>query len=152
MFAQECRVARADRSREDRGLTPDGAPTLTGERHLLTRQLDWIAQQPWVDDFHDELKTLARQLQRANQTLETPVGTCGTLQPGGALCDGKVWHVLIRPDGKVMRAHHVQPAHDDEPGFRCSTCRRVWTGTDAVRKRADMWIDEQNRKAEAATR
>jgi hypothetical protein len=122
--------------------------TVTGERTLLTRHLDWIAQQPWVDDLHTELKELLTQLRRANNTLEAHVGTCGTLQPTGSLCEGKVWHVLIQPDGRIARGR-TRPGPHDEPGFRCSRCRRVWTGTEAVRKRNDMWLDEQKRKGQA---
>lgn len=124
-------------------------PTIGSERQLLTRHLDWIARQPWVDDFHTELHDLVTALKRANNSQETPVGICETLLPGGELCDGQVWHVLIKPDGTVVRAARTAPSPDDEPGFRCGRCRRVWTGTDAVRKRDQMWRDEQARKASA---
>jgi len=123
-------------------------PGVTGERDLLSRNLTWIAQQPWVADLHHDLVGLLKQLQRANGTHEAPVGTCGTLQSDGALCDGAVWHIVIKPDGKIARPQQTFVGPNDEPGFRCAGCRRVWTGTDAVRKRNDMWIEEQTRKAD----
>lgn len=122
--------------------------TVTGERALLTLQLDWITRQPWVDEMHTQLTELLAQLHRANNSLEVHVGTCGTLRPDGNLCDGKVWHVLVKPDGRVVQGDRAS-GPDDEPGFRCSSCRRVWTGTEAVRKRDDLWRDEQARKVKA---
>jgi len=125
--------------------------TLTGERDLLTRQLPWIAEQPWVDEFYDEIRTLLAALRWVNGSQRIPVGMCETLLPDGSLCEGQVWHVLIKPDGKVIRedARSI-PDPEDEPGFRCAACRRVWTGTEAVRKRDDMWRDEQNRRTQRA--
>lgn len=122
--------------REDRELTAPARITITGERDLLTRQLLWIAEQPWADETYSDLKALLASLQRFNGTLEVSVGKCDSLQPSGFLCTGKVWHIEIK--------HADGP---DEPGFRCDTCRRVWTGTEAVRKRHAMWLDEQERKA-----
>jgi hypothetical protein len=140
--------AWADNVRDDRKLTRPEHVTLSGERNLLTRQLvDWVARQYYVADFYDELQRLTRSLKRANNTVEVHAGTCDTLRPDGELCGGKVWHVLVKPDGKVVRGGRM-PGPDDEPGFRCATCRRVWTGTEAVRKRHDMWLDEQKRKTE----
>lgn len=121
--------------------------TLTGERDLLTRQLPWIASQPWVDVFHADLRELLSALRRANNSQRTPVGRCDSVRPDGLMCEGKVWHVLIKPDGKIVRDGVGVPAPEDEPGFRCDSCRRVWTGTDAVRLRDRMWRDEQERKA-----
>lgn len=124
--------------------------TLTGERELLARHLPWIAEQAWVDELYDELRALLAALRRANSTEHLPAGVCGTLLSDGSQCEGKVWHVLIKPDGKVERADSRPPAREDEPGFRCGACRRVWTGTDAVRLRDRMWRDEQNRQTSSA--
>lgn len=121
--------------------------TVTGARDLLSKQLDWIARQPWVDDMYNELADLLAAMRRVNSTQDVPVGVCGSLQPDGNLCEGKVWHVLVKPDGRIARGDQIA-GPDDEPGFRCGTCRRIWTGTDAVRKRHDMWLDEQTRKSE----
>lgn len=134
--------------REDRDLATPERITVTGERDLLTRQLPWIAEQPWVDELMAELTALVKALRRVNGTWDEAVGKCDTLQPDGNLCDGDVWHVIIHPDGTLARGTHTKPGPDDEPGFRCGRCRRVWTGTEAVRKRDDLWRDEQARKAE----
>jgi hypothetical protein len=139
--------AWADNVRDDRRLAHPDTTTLSGERDLLTRQLRWIADQYWVVDFYAELKRVAGELASANGTADVPVGTCGSLRPDGQLCEGDVWHILLRPDGSVVQADEL-PYADAQPGFRCGSCRRVWTGTDAVRKRHDMWLTEQTRKTE----
>lgn len=126
------------------------AATVTGERDLLTRQLDWISRQPWVDDLYRDMTELLAALRRANNTLDVHVGQCDTARPDGTLCDGKVWNVLIKPDGSIARGHTKTAGPDDQPGFRCATCRRVWVGVDALRKRNDMWIDQQQRKESKA--
>jgi hypothetical protein len=122
--------------REERELSEPESITITGERDLLSRQLVWACEQPWIDEMHHDLSRLLRQLQRLNNTLELPVGRCESFQPDGSQCSGQVWHTEIR--------HEEGP---DEPGFRCDRCRRVWTGTEAVRLRDRMWRDEQERKA-----
>ncbi|HET6849859.1 MAG TPA: hypothetical protein VFH74_13415 [Gaiellales bacterium] len=122
--------------REERDLSAPEHVTITGERDALSRHLAWAAEQPWVDDMYRDVAKLLRQIKRLNNTLELPVGRCDSLMPSGKLCDGKVWHTEIR--------HENGP---DEPGFRCGSCRRVWTGTEAVRLRDRMWRDEQERKA-----
>jgi hypothetical protein len=38
--------------REERGFTSQAAVTISGERDVLTRALDWIAEQPWVDEMY----------------------------------------------------------------------------------------------------
>jgi hypothetical protein len=132
--------------REERELAIPERITVVSERDLLSRQLDWIADQEWVDEFHDDLSGLLNALRRANNTLMLPVGKCETYQPDGSACDGKVWHIMIKPDGTVERGS-ASADPKDEPGFRCGSCRRVWTGTEAVRLRDRMWRDEQERKA-----
>lgn len=136
----------ADNVRDARRMSRPTRVTLTGERDLLTRQLRWIAEQYWVADFYEELKPLARELAAANGVADVPVGVCDTIRPDGEECGGQVWHVLIRPDGKIRKSG--PPSPDDEPGFRCSTCRRITTGTEAVRQRDRMWRAEQARKTE----
>lgn len=121
--------------REDRMLTPPEKITVVGERALLTVHLAWCAEQPFIDEMYAELAELLADLKRTNGTYEAPVGDCESLQPDGSMCGGKVWHVVIRHDDGP-----------DEPGFRCGACRRVWTGTEAVRKRDDMWRTELARK------
>lgn len=123
--------------------------TVHSERALLTKHLDWCCAQPWVDELHQELHDLLAALRRTNNTLITSVGSCESVRPDGSLCDGRVWHVIIKPDGTIQRGESSSNP-DDEPGFRCGTCRRVWTGTEAVRLRDRMWRDEQERKGKTA--
>lgn len=107
-------------------------PTIASERDLLTRQLTWIVGQPMVADLHAQLRDLLAQLRRVNGTADTPAGRCSSLQPDATECGGTI--------------RHIELEHDDgppEPGFRCGRCRRVWTGTEAVRLRHQLWLDEQ---------
>lgn len=123
--------------REERHLATPRRITVSGERDLLTRQLEWIAEQPWVDEMFGEVKKLVAQLKRVNGTADLPVGKCSTLYDGEE-CGGHIRNVELQ--------------HDDgstEPGFRCDRCRRVWTGTEAVRLRNALWVDEQAKKASA---
>lgn len=129
----------ADNVRDYRKLSVPEHTTLSGERDLLTRQLRYIAEQDWVRDFYTELKQLARELTTANGTADVPAGVCTDIDNGHE-CGGNVWHIMIK--------HSVGA---DEPGFRCSKCRRVWTGTEAVRKRDRMWRADQERKAGSAS-
>jgi hypothetical protein len=60
-----------------RGFTSQAAVTISGERDVLTRALDWIAEQPWVDEMFNEVRQLVGQLKAANGTQdEKPVGRC----------------------------------------------------------------------------
>jgi hypothetical protein len=84
--------------------------TISGERDLLTRHLDWIAAQPWVDEFYDELRRLLNQLRAANGTQEDrPVGRCYLPDQIG-LCNGPIWL-----DTAAGHAH-------------CGRCRATWDG------------------------
>lgn len=114
--------------REERGLaTPTGPATISGERDLLTRQLPWIIEQDWVDDMAQEVHQLLGALQRANRTQRVPAGRDDSIT-NGAECGGTIWHVTID--------HH--DGGQPEPGFRCDKCRRVWTGTGALRLRDQL--------------
>ncbi len=99
-------------------------PTITGERDLLTRHLSWIAAQPWVDEFYDELRKLAAHLKRVNGTqADKPVGRCYLPvslsevsqdpprgEGSGETCNGPVW-----VDDAAGHAH-------------CGSCRSTWDG------------------------
>lgn len=121
--------------REERALSTPDRVTISGERDVLTRHLDWIAGQPWVDEMFAEVKKLAAQIKRANGTADLPVGKCTTLYDGYE-CGGTIRNVEIdHHDGAI------------EPGFKCNRCRRVWTGTEAVRLRNALWVEEQQKAA-----
>jgi hypothetical protein len=69
--------------------------TVTTERQLLTRHLDWVAAQPWAADLWESLQALRGQLQKANGTAEPgPLpGRCPRLVAGRE-CGGKLWPVV----------------------------------------------------------
>jgi hypothetical protein len=96
--------------REERDLgTPDSV-TITGERDLLSRHLDWIAEQPWVDEAYGDLRTLLGQLKAANGTQDDkPVGRCYLPAETGT-CNGPIW-----VDQAAGHAH-------------CGRCRSAWDG------------------------
>lgn len=96
--------------REERGMTDPDTVTITGERDLLTRQLDWVAEQSWVDECYTDLRNLLGQLQSANGTTpEKPVGRCYLPAEEGP-CGGPIWVDLPLGD-----------AH-------CGRCQSTWTG------------------------
>lgn len=113
--------------REERDLAEPGTVTITGERDLLTRQLDWIAEQPWVDECYTDLRNLLGQLQAANGTApEKPAGRCPDLITGSD-CGGPVWV-------------------DDVAGHAyCSRCQRTWDGREL--NRLGLILEAQRREA-----
>lgn len=102
--------------REERNLaTPDDAATVIGEAAFLRRHLLWIAEQPWVDELYDDIRTLHRQLADAvGDYRPRPVGRCGVAtedgECGGALMPSR-WSV----------------------GVYCGRCGASWTETDLER-------------------
>jgi hypothetical protein len=96
--------------REERDLASPDHVTILSERRTLSAQLDWICEQPWVDEMVDELRALRRQLKASNGTNEIrkkAVGICPTLLEEGE-CGGRLW-----PDD--ARGH-----------VTCDTCDRVF--------------------------
>lgn len=86
------------------------APTITSERRLLTVHLEWIAAQPWVDEFYAELRELLASLKSLNGTQDDrPVGRCYLPSDEGA-CGGPIW-----VDTTAGHAH-------------CGRCRQTWDG------------------------
>jgi hypothetical protein len=117
--------------REERDLVARWPVTVTGERDTLTRQLDWIAEQPWVDEFHSDLTTLLGQLRAANGTVEDkPVGRCYLPKPEG-LCDGPIWVDMV--------AGHAY----------CARCREAWDGPRLAILRHNL---EEQRREDARPR
>jgi hypothetical protein len=96
--------------REERQLSPAEQITITGERDCLTRNLNWIAAQPWCDDALDELTALLGQLQNTNHTAAAkPLARCHLSADEGQ-CGG-----AIRVNWEDGYAH-------------CGKCRATWTG------------------------
>lgn len=96
--------------REERELATPDRVTVLSERRTLTAQLEWICEQPWVDELVTELRQLRSQLKASNGTNEIrkkPVGICPTLLEEGE-CGGRLWPEDIK--GHVV----------------CDTCDRVF--------------------------
>jgi hypothetical protein len=107
--------------REERDLTPpDGPATVVGERRTLSTHLEWIAAQPWVEEFYGELRSLRTQLKATNGTQdEKPYGRCYLPTPIG-VCNGPIW--------LDMAAGH---AH-------CARCKQTWDGPQLVHLQWEM--------------
>lgn len=97
-------------AREERGFSSRGRITVTGERAYLARQMDWMCEQPWIDEFYGELRQLVSALRELNGTAaEKPVGRCYLPAEHGT-CDGPVW--LDQASGHAY----------------CGRCRETWDG------------------------
>jgi hypothetical protein len=113
--------------REERNLSDAGSVTISGERDVLTRALDWIAEQPWVDECFHDVRQLVGQLKAANGTRpEKPVGKCYLITATG-ICDGPIWV-------------------DDAAGHAyCGRCRETWTGAQLLLLKKQMELDARER-------
>lgn len=112
--------------REERGFVP-GSVTVTGERDLLTRQLEWIAEQPWVDECYGDLSRLLGQLRACNGTApEKPAGRCYLPDVDGE-CGGPIWVDQV--------AGHAY----------CGRCRATWDGPQLALLNHEM--QQQRREA-----
>jgi hypothetical protein len=113
--------------REERNLSDVGAVTISGERDVLTRALDWIAEQPWCDEMYTDVRQLVGQLKAANGTRpEKPVGKCYLITATG-ICDGPIW-----VDEAMGHAH-------------CGRCRATWTGAQLLLLKEQMELDRRER-------
>jgi hypothetical protein len=127
--------------REDRQLAWPGRVTVASERKTLSAHLEWLASQPFVDEFAAEIHALLRQLQRANGTGgDRPFARCVVPYPEG-LCGGDIWveHVTqtvwrTRPDRCDATVMQVP----DGPAT-CHTCGARWE-TDADKARLNAMI------------
>lgn len=127
--------------REERDLTPPAAVTVSGERDLLTRQLDWIAEQPWVDEAYGDVRTLLGQLRITNGTgPDKPHCRCPVILEG-EFCRGNVWvHDELQP---VWRRYPDRCAQtwEQAPGAAvCDTCGSSWV-TEADKARLKRMTD-----------
>lgn len=96
--------------REERNLTPPRHVTVSGERDTLTRHLDWLAGQPFIDDAYAEIRELAATLKVLNGTQDDkPVGRCYLPKDVG-ICNGPIW-----VDDAAGHAH-------------CGRCAQTWDG------------------------
>jgi hypothetical protein len=59
---------------------------------FLIRHLDWITEQPWVDDITREIRAVHRDLSAAvGIHPPTPVGRCTAVGTDGDPCGGPLW-------------------------------------------------------------
>lgn len=121
--------------REERDLTADGPATVMGERGLLTRHLEWIAEQDWVDEAYRDIRTLIGQLRAANgHRAERPHSACPVVLDSQS-CTGSVW---IRDELQpVWRRYTDRCAQTWEPApgaAICDMCGASWvTAADKAR-------------------
>ncbi len=96
-------------------------PTIRSERDILSRNLEWIARQPWVADLWTDTRDVLDRLQRVNGTAPPPAeGRCPTLIDGKE-CGGPIYrteptHTVGEWNGAAGDA------------FRCMSCGRRWEG------------------------
>lgn len=131
--------------REDRYLAAPEQVTVNGERDLLSRHLDWIAEQPWVDELYDAMSRLLAQLKATNNTQDDPpAGTCYLPDENGRECGGNIWrreqqHMAwaTLPDRCARTAVKVA----DGPAY-CDRCGNTWDG--AALKHLDLILEKQH--------
>jgi hypothetical protein len=128
--------------REERNLSDVGAVTISGERDVLTRALDWIAEQPWCDEMYTDVRQLVGQLKAANgHRADKPFSRCPAVI-GAHLCTGEVW---IRDEAQfVWRLMPDRCARQWEqaPGAAvCDTCGTAWV-TDGDKARLKRMVDD----------
>lgn len=134
--------------REERNLTDSGAVTVTGERALWMRHLDWIVAQDWIDEAFSDIRQLAGQLKAANgHRAERPYSRCPVTTHTGT-CTGAVW---VRDELQpVWRRYpdRCQQTYEEAPGAAvCDTCQSVWA-TEAEKARLKRMVEDM--AAEAA--
>lgn len=80
--------------REERDLeAPKAKATVTSEACLLLNHLDWITEQPWVDELAKEMRDVKSALHSAiGDHAPRPVGTCPVVHPDEeAPCNGRLY-------------------------------------------------------------
>lgn len=138
--------------REERGLTDTGPATVTGERGLLVRHLDWCTAQDWINEMFDDVRLLLGQLKAANgHRADRPFSKCPVVA-GGELCHGNVW---VRDEMQpVWRRYTDRCAQtwEQAPGAAaCDTCGSMWV-TEADKARLKRMVaDEAAERARPRT-
>jgi hypothetical protein len=103
--------------REERNLDiPTTTTYLSQEIHLLSRHWAWIVEQPWVDDFANEIRDCQTALKNAiGEHPPRPVGRCPITSDQGT-CDGALYQDRY---GRL--------------GVTCRKCGEVWGETELQR-------------------
>jgi hypothetical protein len=124
-----------------RWVTVPVPPTVHSERDLLSRHLDWMAKQVWVEDAYAELRQLRDQLQYANGTSpERPMpGHCYELIDG-AECGGPLWPT--KPVHTVGEWTGTSPS-----AVKCGSCGRRWEGAGEMARLAVVTGEQQQKAA-----
>ncbi|MCU1617179.1 MAG: hypothetical protein JWO98_4719 [Frankiales bacterium] len=131
--------------REERGLTSPDRATVTSERDTLSRHLDWLAEQPFIDEMYAEIRDLAESLKALNHTQdEKPAGTCFLLTDGVNVCGGRIWRrdaprVVWRVSADRCTQEPVSIA--DGPAY-CERCNTEWDGADL--DRLNLILEQQH--------
>lgn len=128
--------------REERDLEPPQTVTISGERDLLTRHLEWVAAQAWVDEAYGDVRQLHSQLLIANERQpDRPYSQCPVILDGLG-CPGQVWiHDELQP---VWRRYpdRCSKSWEHAPGAAvCDACGSSWA-TDAEKARLRRMIDD----------
>lgn len=99
--------------REERNFAAPTEPiTVVTEIGFLRKQLPWITEQPWLDEFEREVKDLHRSLRQVTgDSGPKPIGAC----PAEFTDDGQV---------KTCGATLYAPLNGDV--VRCRRCRSQW--------------------------
>lgn len=108
--------------REEQKIGPPERITVSGERDLLDRQLPWMAEQPWIDELHGDMRKLLGQVRAANGTSNPrPIAQCP--QCGGAVWRRDTWRTVwrVQPD----RCERENIAAPDGPAY-CENCNAHW--------------------------
>jgi hypothetical protein len=107
--------------------------TVTTERQLLSRHLEWAATQPWIGALWAQVRALRAQLQAVNGTGNLRVGSCPQ-------CSGRL--SIIEPrysSGPAVGADHQWAAECDQ------NVLHRWEGKQLIRLRLEL--DEKHRGA-----
>lgn len=103
-------LVHAERLTDERPLTTPPAPNVSALCTLLDRHRLWLAEQDWITDFHDELKTIHRACSEANgHYRRPPVGHCHIEGDEGP-CNGPLYA-------------------NKNGGVRCAKCGATWDAT-----------------------
>lgn len=110
---------------EERPLTATLPSSVIGQLDLLERHTDWIAQQPWIDDYWAELGGIRSALRSAlRDRASTKVGRCYLPTDDGSDCHGN----LLRRNGELS--------------VRCHRCGARWV-TAAELARLELALNRQ---------
>lgn len=98
--------ANANLIRTQRNMRPEPHPHVMGEADLLRAHLEWLAGVSHINEIHDEIRTLHRQLGDAiGEYPPKPIGQCDLIVDDTE-CGGPIY-----------------PSH---AGVRCIRCRATW--------------------------